>query len=119
MYNLTVTNNYSYTVIAGKREIAAGETFEVTENLGNIILTIPGLGSLNLLDVGEKHLESPSTKTRGVLLSYQGNECIYQYEGEGNLRITLTDIGQAQVTGDGDITLMRFDSFLLNEPNTK
>ncbi len=119
MYNLTVTNNYHYTVNAGSREIKPGDTFKVTENLGNIILTIPGLGSLNLLDIGEEHIGGPSTKAFGVLLSYQGNECIYRYEGEGDLAIILNNLGQAKVEGNGDITLMRFDSFLLSEQAAK
>ncbi len=119
MYKLTLTNNYAYTVKAGKEEVAAGKTATLSEDLGNVIIDVPGLGSINLIDLGDKHIGGPSTATWGVLLSYQGNESIFRYEGEGKLTITLNDLGQAILDGNGEITLMRLESFQLKKEEKK
>ncbi len=119
MYNLTVTNNYVYTILAGEKEVKAGRTFQVIEILCNITLTIPGLGSLNLPDSGEQYIGGPGAKTWGVLFSCQGNERIYSYEGEGDFILTLNNPGQKQADGNGDVTLTRFYSFQLAEETSK
>ncbi len=119
MYVLTVINNYVYTIPAGEKELEAGRTFKVTETPGNIILTIPGLESLNLRDIGKQHIGGPGTKTRGVLFSCQGDERIHRYESEGNLIVTLNNPAQKKADGNGDVTLTRFYSFQLAEETSK
>jgi hypothetical protein len=121
MYNLKITNNYhtpvNYVNYTGKGENSAVHkgmpaTFK---NLGNFRLSIPGAGDVNLLDIAERKISKADfhKATWGVLISNLGDECEFRYEGQGEINLTVTDLGQIEVSGNGRFLLTDLPSFIL------
>jgi hypothetical protein len=121
MYNLKVTNNYhtplNYVNYSGKGETSAVHkgmpaTFK---NLGHFKLSIPGAGDVNLLDIGDRKISNLDfhKATWGVLISNLGDECEFRYEGQGEINLNITDLGQIEVSGNGRFLLIQLPSFIL------
>jgi hypothetical protein len=66
---------------------------------GNAWLRSAQLGTLNILDLGARHIPGDSKETWGVLISYQGEEMVGRYEGQGTLNVALNEYGQATPSG--------------------
>jgi hypothetical protein len=79
--------------------------------LGNGYVTVPGLGAVNFTDVGDTQIGGYSKATWGVLLSYQGEEVVFRYEGGGEITLTISKFGQAQLTSNGSLSTIRLGSF--------
>jgi hypothetical protein len=112
-WNLTVTNDYAYPVTALGTTINPKASHTFSNTLGNAILTVPGLGAVNFIDVGDVQIGGYSHATWGVLISYQGEEVVFRYEGGGQIQVTLTWLGQAQLAGNGAFSQISLPSFIL------
>lgn len=96
-------------------KIKKGETKAIGDSFGSTKIDVWGLGSVNILDIGKKKISGFSKKTWGCLLSYQGSELEYRYEGEGQLNITIDALGQCMVKSNGDLIEVKIPSFIFNE----
>ena len=83
--------------------------------LGNIRVSIPGAGEVNLIDIADRHIANHDKSHWGVLISYQGKECEYRYEGEGEISINIANLGQVELSGKGSFTLTDLPSFILKK----
>lgn len=81
-------------------------------NLGNLWFTIPGVGNVNLLDIGQRKLAGFSRATWGALISFQGEELEFRYEGGGEVTIKVTDLGQAELSSNGSIIRVNLSPFV-------
>jgi hypothetical protein len=101
MYNLKIINHYPDTVqLQGGGKVSSGDTGEVN-NLGNFEVTVPGIGTARLFDLGDKKLpnyESYPKETWGVLLRYKSIEAYYRYEGGGQLTLSIDKFGSIVVS---------------------
>ena len=123
MYTLKVTTNYhvplNYVSYVGKGEsgsIHKGMPANF-KNLGNFRVTVPGVGEVNLIDIAERKISKADfhKATWGVLISYQGNECEFRYEGGGEINLNVTDLGQIELSGNGFFLLTDMPSFILKK----
>ncbi|MDQ3746697.1 MAG: hypothetical protein M3444_20190 [Acidobacteriota bacterium] len=80
--------------------------------LGNLWFTIPGVGNVNLLDIGQRKIAGFSKATWGVLIGFQGEECEFRYEGGGQLTINVTDLGQVELSSNGSIIRVSLPPFI-------
>ena len=85
--------------------------------LGWFQLGVPGMGELTLLDIGDRKISGlPFMQaTWGVLISYQGQECEFRYEGEGDINVNVTDLGQIELDGNGGFLLTDLPSFIVKQ----
>ncbi len=119
MYNLTVSNSYVYAltvydIAVGQRQVAPRDPpYVVPKPLGNAVVTVPGLGEINFLDIADQQIGGFSKATWGVLISYQGEEVVFRYEGGGQLALTVNALGQAKLSGNGGFSKIDLSSFLL------
>lgn len=119
MYNLTVTNSYAYAITVydiavGPHQVAPRDpAYVVPKPLGNVVVTVPGLGEINFLDIGDQQIGGFSKGTWGVLISYQGEEVVFRYEGGGQLALTVNGFGQAKLGGNGGFSQIELGSFVL------
>ncbi|MGB5981322.1 MAG: hypothetical protein WBG46_04185 [Nonlabens sp.] len=100
MYTLNITNNFPDTItMSGNGSINSGDSGSV-EKLGNLTITIPGVGQARLFDLGEKKLPGYDfpKETWGVLLRYQTIETYYRYEGGGELKLVIDEYGSITVS---------------------
>lgn len=100
MYTLTVNNNYSQDIAASNGTTISQDKSFSFNNMGSLILTIPGMGDMSFIDLGDKKLDGyPEPKeTWGVLVRYKTIEAYYRYEGQGELTIAIDDFGTCTVT---------------------
>ena len=121
MYNLKITNNY-HTPVNYVSYVGKGESGSVHKgmpasfkNLGIFRIAIPGNGDVNLLDVGERKISNVDfhKATWGVLISSRGDECEFRYEGQGEINLNITDLGQIEVSGNGRFLLIQMPSFII------
>ena len=114
-WHLTVSNNYYQTIAAIGHPINVNENrpHKFTETLGSGFINVPGMGAVSFIDVGKRDIGGHSKKTWGILISYQGEELVFRYEGEGQLDVTINDIGQAEISGNGDFSHIKLSSFVL------
>ncbi|MFA8341630.1 MAG: hypothetical protein ACEPO8_01545 [Rhodothermaceae bacterium] len=118
MYTLRIKNNYKYPVAADSQTIDTSKELEYPKSLGNLIISIPGSGEINLIDIGNSNIiETPLKQTWKVLISYQGNEIVFGYEGEGSLFVEINELGQAVLKSDGEMCRLKIPSFIL--PNDR
>ena len=121
MYNLKVSTNYhtpvNYVSYVGKGESGSVHkgmpaTFK---NLGNFRVSIPGAGDVNLIDIAERKISKATfhKATWGVLISNMGDECEFRYEGQGEINLNVTDLGQIEVSGNGRFLLTDLPSFIV------
>jgi hypothetical protein len=118
-YTLNVTNEY-YSPLTYHNPTGKGESSSIHKNmpakfqkLGNFRLTIPGTGEVNFIDIAQRHIANFSKASWGVLISYQGMECEFRYEGEGELNIKVNDIGQVEINGNGSLIQTDLPSFVI------
>ena len=119
-YTLNVTSQF-YVPLNYNRE---GESSSVHKGmkpgfkkLGWFRLTVPGIGELSLIDIGDKKITNlPFLKgTWGVFISYQGQECEFRYEGEGEINVNVTELGQIEMSGNGNFLLTDLPSFIIKK----
>lgn len=111
-YHVTVTNNYHDTLMAFGSPINKGDTRPTKSPLlGNGYITVPGIGSVNFIDLGQQKMGGFSKATWGVLISYQGEETEFRYEGGGEIQININNLGQAEISGNGGFSRIDFPSF--------
>ena len=112
-YHLSLTNGYVYDITAEGSTVAkGGGTWTSPDLLGSTIVTVPGRGELSFQDVGDdKGVGGFCQETWGVLISYQGSEAVFRYEGSGQLNVTLDQYGQASLTSNGCISFPQLPSF--------
>jgi len=111
-YHVTVINNYSDTLMAFGSPLNKGDTRPTKSPLlGNGYITVPGIGSVNFIDLGEQKMGGYSKSTWGVLISYQGEEMELRYEGGGEIQITINRFGQAEMSGNGGFSRIALPAF--------
>jgi len=111
MYMVTVQNNSQYTFkTSDGATIAPNGTWQPKSAIGNAWVLSTQLGTINFLDIGDKHIPGDSKETWGVLISYQGEEVVGRYEGGGKLSVTINNFGQAQLSGM-DLRQVQLPSF--------
>jgi hypothetical protein len=115
MYHVTIINNYHDTLLPSfGSPIPKGDSRPVkSSTLGSGYVTVPGLGAVNFTDVADSQIGGYSKATWGVLISYQGEEIIFRYEGGGEIALTINKFGQAELSGNGSLSQIRLGSFVL------
>ena len=100
MYQVHLTNSSNTTLgfVGGNQVIPPGGEWQ-SDNLGDVTLTVPTRGPLNLHDIGDNHIGGDSQETWGVLIAYQGEEYVGRYEGGGQLTIIINEYYQAVLSG--------------------
>ena len=107
MYNVSITNNYIYSLFmdGGNRIIAEprGGKAQLTD-WGSHALNIAWMGDVNFIDLGEKKLEAytnpkiPWTKaTWGGLIRYRGVDAYFRYEGQGQVDLVVDEVGSVNL----------------------
>ncbi|HEX8181815.1 MAG TPA: hypothetical protein VF525_19900 [Pyrinomonadaceae bacterium] len=115
-WHLSVRNDYHEGVKALNRIINASEgPVTIDQWLGNGVIVIHGLGAINFTDIGQDHAGGHSKATWGVLISYQGEEVVFRYEGEGQIRVDLNKYGQATLSGNGEFSKVPLPSFIIKK----
>ncbi|PYS94143.1 MAG: hypothetical protein DMF64_02245 [Acidobacteria bacterium] len=112
-WHITITNNYHETLRAFGMVVNAGDKrpHKVPHALGNGYIEVPGFGSINFIDIGDKKVGGHSQATWGVLLSYQGEELIFRYEGGGDIHVNINQFGQAELSGNGEFSRILLSPF--------
>ena len=72
------------------------------------------LGTINFLDIGDVHIGGDSKETWGVLVSFQGEETVGRYEGEGALEVVINQFGQVELK-NMDLREVSLPSFILDQ----
>jgi hypothetical protein len=112
MYTVNVANESSYTWQANDGTIIEPNgQWTTPEAIGNAFVQCQQLGTVNFLDIGDTHVPGDSDETWGVLISYQGEEVVGRYEGQGELNVTITGFGQAALAGM-DLRQVQLPSFI-------
>jgi hypothetical protein len=113
-WHLTVTNNYHDSVQIPNITVLPpnGQPFKVGSTLGHIAVIVHGLGAVNFTDIGDRQIGGYSKATWGVLISYQGEELIFRYEGGGEIQLTINALGQAEMNGNGGFSRVQLPSFV-------
>jgi len=83
----------------------------------NFRLIVPGIGELTILDLKDRKITNlPFIKqTWGLLICYQGQECEFRYEGEGEVKINVNDLGQIELDGNGTFLMTDLPSFIVKK----
>lgn len=114
-WNLTVTNKYHGSVQIPNVTVLPpnGQPYKVPSNLGHLVVIVDGLGAINFTDIADKDVGGYSKATWGVMISYQGEELVFRYEGQGALQLTINWLGQAEITTNGSISQIKLPSFVI------
>jgi hypothetical protein len=119
-YTLNVQSDF-YTPLTYHRENESSSIHRGMKpsykKLGWFRLTIPGMGELTLLDIADRKISNLPfmQSTWGVLISYQGQECEFRYEGEGEINVKVNDLGQIELDGNGRFLMTDLPSFILKK----
>lgn len=119
MWNLTVSNAYAYGITVSASNVGQhlvsprDPAYVLPKAQGNVVVTVPGLGEINFLDIGDQQIGGFSKATWGVLISYQGEEVVFRYEGGGQLTLNVNGFGQAKLSGNGGFSKIDLSSFVL------
>lgn len=116
MYNLTVINNYNQDIGASNGVTIAKGANHVFNDRGSIYLTVPGMGEINFIDLGDYKLPGyPIPKeTWGVLVRYSNIEAYYRYEGQGQLTATIDNLGICTLTtSNGSMITISLPEFII------
>ena len=106
MFNLTVTNNYvaGFSMDNGNQIFAPGQTYQFPNLSGLHFIQIPGMGQINIVDLGATKLNRytnpkiPWTQfTWGGVVRYSGLDAYFRYEGQGQITIVIDQVGSATV----------------------
>ena len=113
MYQITVINHYHDTLLPSfGSPIPKGDSRPVkSKPMGSGYVTVPGLGAVNFTDVGDRQIGGYSKATWGVLVSYQGEEVVFRYEGSGEIAVTINSLGQAELSSNGALSQISLGSF--------
>jgi hypothetical protein len=113
-WHLTVRNNFYQTIMAVGMPINVNENrpFKVGQKLGSGYINVPGVGAVNFVDIGDRQMGGHSKKKWGVVISYQGEDALFRYDGEGELNVTINEFGQAEISGNGDLMLIKIPSYV-------
>ena len=84
----------------------------MSQTLGNGYVSVPGLGAVNFTDVGD-HIGGYTESTLGVLISYQGQEVMFAYEGDGEIEMTINELGQAELSGNGGFSRLQNSAYFV------
>lgn len=100
MYTLTVKNNYVYDIGSSNGVTIPKNGSHVFNKKGSIYFTLPGIGEINFIDLGDKKIEGyPIPKeTWGVLVRVHTTEAYYRYEGGGELTATINQYGSLDLS---------------------
>jgi hypothetical protein len=99
-YTLSVQNGSEYEMHGSDGAIvASGATWQPSGLHGNAWIQSAELGTINFLDLGARHIPGDSGETWGVLISYQDEEIVGRYEGQGALSVAVNEYGQATPAG--------------------
>ena len=94
MYTLNIKNKGGFVLTTSDGyEIKPDEQWS-KGRLGSVWVSSPQFGTANFLDIGDTHIPGDSKETWGVLISYQGEEFVGRYEGEGILLVEFNAYGQ-------------------------
>ena len=104
MYDVTINNNFVHAIrVDGCEELAPGGQYQFYE-WGSHTVSVPGMGDINFIDLGEKKLDPytndkiPWTKsTWGGLIRYRGLDAYFRYEDEGYVEVTIDSIGSINI----------------------
>ncbi len=105
MYDVTVKNNYfmGFTLDHGNQIFPPGGNYQFP-HWGSHVITIPGMGDLNFIDLGNNKLSQytnpriPWTNsTWGGLIRYRGLDAYFRYEGQGLVQVTIDGYGNVQL----------------------
>ena len=80
-------------------------------NLGNVRVVVPGVGDIRFQDIGERKLAGFSHATWGALISFQGEELEFRYEGAGEVTLNVNDLGQGELSSNGSIIRVNLAPF--------
>jgi hypothetical protein len=99
MYTVALANASRVTLqTSDGQQIGPGKRWESKE-LGDAWVSSQQWGTLNFLDLGDKHIPGDSKETWGVLISYQAEEVVGRYEGGGLLHVVFSEYGQLGLKG--------------------
>jgi hypothetical protein len=94
VYEINVQNHGGYLLTTSDgSQIKPTQQWSVGK-LGNVWVRSDEFGTANFLDLGDVHIPGDSKETWGVLISYQGEEFVGRYEGEGLLIVQFNAYGQ-------------------------
>lgn len=114
MWNITIVNNFVNPISFQRQNIEPGQTFTYPQALGSAYIDVPGIGSVNFIDIAETKISGFLRQTWGILISYQGDEIEFRYEGGGNIEVTINQFGQAQLNPiNGQMVQVHLDAFIL------
>ena len=118
MYTLNVTNNYIWPISPNKGsaipEKGGTESFN---NQGSMSLSIPGMGQMAFLDLGDTKLPGyPEVKeTWGVLVRTHSTEAYYRYEGGGILSAVFDQYGTCTLaTSNGTLIPVSIEEMIVD-----
>lgn len=118
MYNVTIKNDYLYDLGTSTGvTISKGNSFTLNDR-GSFVLTIPGMGEMNFIDLGNKKLDGfPNpTQTWGALVRYSNLEAYYRYEGQGELTVIVDHLGGSTIsTTNGSMLPISLPEFTINQ----
>jgi hypothetical protein len=116
MYTLTIQNNYSQDIGASNGVTVAKGSNRVFNDRGSIIFTIPGMGEMTFIDLGDKKLPGypELSQTWGVLVRYRTIEAYYRYEGAGELTASFDNLGTCTLTTtNGSMIPIQLEDFII------
>lgn len=116
MYVLTLVNNFGSDITLDTDRthiVQSGQSFKTPSPLGNGIVTVGGIGQMLLKDIGKRQIGGFSKATWGVFLAYQGEEVVFRYEAGGEITVTIGDLGQAELSGNGAFASIQLGAFKL------
>lgn len=116
MYTLTVNNNYIQNIGSSNGVTITTKSNHVFNDRGSIIFTIPGMGEMNFIDLGNKKIPGfpEPSQTWGVLVRYRTIEAYYRYEGGGELTATIDNLGTCTLTtANGSMIPISLEDFIV------
>lgn len=117
MYNVTIKNEYIYDLGTSTGVTISKNSSFTLNDRGSFVLSIPGMGEMNFIDLGDKKLDGfPNPKeTWGALVRFSIVETYYRYEGQGELTVTIDNLGSATIsTTNGSMLLISLPEFTIN-----
>jgi hypothetical protein len=117
MYTLTVKNNYIYDIGSSTGVTITKDNSFVFNKRGSIYFTVPGIGEINFIDLGDKKIDGyPIPKeTWGVLVRTHTTEAYYRYEGGGELTAIINGFGTLNLsTTNGTMIAISLPELILN-----
>lgn len=118
MFDVSVTNNYvtGFFIDGGNQLFQPGQTYQFPHWSGHHTIQIPGMGDINIIDLGETKL-APYTnpkipwteKTWGGVVRYRGLDAYFRYEGTGHFKIVIDHVGSISVHFDQGGMMVNLD----------